>query len=150
MELKLQKRLAAGMLKCSPKKVWFDENHLDEIKEAITKADIRASINKGLIQIKPVKSASRTRARKDAVQKRKGRRKGQGTRKGRSTARLSKKEFWTNAIRAQRGLIRYLRDTEKISRNTYRNLYLKCKGGFFRSRRHIKLFIDERGLSKSK
>lgn len=147
MELKLQKRLAADVFGCSKKRVWLDEDHPDEIKEAITKADIRSLINKGIIQIKPAKVTSRGRARHKRSQKRKGRRKGHGSRKGTHTARLSRKDTWKNAIRAQRDLIKYLVGKGIITRKTYRMLYLKSKGGFFRSRRHIKLFIEERGLS---
>ena len=48
--MKTQKRLAAYILKCSPKKVKFDETKLEEIKEAITKADIRGLIAQGIIR----------------------------------------------------------------------------------------------------
>jgi hypothetical protein len=30
-----------------------------------------------------------------------------------------------------------------ITKLAYRELYLKSKGGYFRSRRHIKLYLDE-------
>ena len=35
MELKLQKRLASQLLKCSPKRIHFDAERLEDIKEAI-------------------------------------------------------------------------------------------------------------------
>lgn len=148
MELKLQKRLAAQVMKCSPKKVWFDDERLEDIKEAITKVDIRSMISKGLIRIKPVNSPSKGRARHRASQRRKGRMKGQGSKKGRATARLQDRDKWKNAIRAQRDLIKYLRKKGVISKKDHRMLYMKCKGGFFRSRRHIKLFLEEKGISK--
>ncbi|MBI2419008.1 MAG: hypothetical protein HYV28_14135, partial [Ignavibacteriales bacterium] len=47
---------------------------LDEIKEAITKIDIRNLINQGIIKGKPYVGTSRFRARKRLIQKRKGRR----------------------------------------------------------------------------
>ncbi|PIN86487.1 50S ribosomal protein L19e [Candidatus Woesearchaeota archaeon CG10_big_fil_rev_8_21_14_0_10_44_13] len=148
MELNVQKRIAADVLKCSAKRVWFDEDHLDEIKEAITKADLRSLISKGMIRIKPAKVTSRGRARHRRVQKSKGRRKGQGSRKGKAGARLARKDNWKNMIRAQRDLIKYLKEEQIISRKDYRMLYSKCKGGFFRSRRHIRLFIEEKNLAK--
>lgn len=148
MKLKVQKRIAAQIMKCSRRRVWLDENNLDDIKEAITKADIRSLITKGVIQMKPRKVASRGRARYRKLQKRKGRRKGQGKRKGKATARLSKKESWKSTIRAQRDLIKYLKSKGIISKKDYRMLYLRCKGGFFRSRRHIRLFIEEKGIAK--
>jgi large subunit ribosomal protein L19e len=148
MELKVQKKLAASVLKCSKSRIRFDSERLDEIKEAITKADIKALIIDKAISRKPVSSTSRFRARKKIVQKRKGRQKGAGSRKGKRTARLPKKRAWINQIRIQREFLKYLRDKKVVGKQVYRNLYLKCKGGFFRSKRHLKLYIDEHGLKK--
>lgn len=150
MELKVQKRLAAQILKCSRKRIWFDETRLDEIKEAITKEDIRDLISNGAIQIKHQRSHSRGRSRLIQIQKRKGKRKGHGSRKGRKTARSPKKEAWVNRIRSQRKLLKRLRKGNKISKRDYHELYRKCKGGFFRSTRHIKVYIEERGFIKKK
>src|SRR3989344_9238947 len=102
MELKIQKRLAAQILKCSPKRILFDQNRLDEIKESITKADLKSLIKDRAIIRKPVKGISRVRIRRRKVQKRKGRQKGPGSRKGKRTARLSKKREWINIIRIKR------------------------------------------------
>lgn len=146
MRLTVQKRLASQMLKCSEKRIIFDSDRLDEIKEAITKIDIRALIKKKAITRKPMKSVSRGRARKTRVQKIKGKQKGIGSRKGKKTARTPKKREWINKIRSQKKLLRLLKDKEVIDKKTYRVLYLKSKGGFFRSRRHIKLYIKEGGL----
>jgi len=148
MELKNQKRIAARILKCSRKRVWFDPDRLSDIKEAITKADIRPLIKEGCIVKVLPKGVSRGRARKIIIQKRKGRQKGHGSRKGKATARMSRKREWINKIRAQRMLLKELRDNKKISNKLYREFYLKSKGGFFRSRRHILLFIQEQGLEK--
>jgi len=63
MKLKLQKRIAAEVLNCSEQRVQFDVDRLDEIKEAITKADIRGLIIKKAITAKKVKGISRARAR---------------------------------------------------------------------------------------
>ena len=148
MELKVQKKLAASVLKCSKSRIRFDPERLEEIKEAITKVDIKSLIKDNAISRRPAKNTSRFRARKKLIQKRKGRQKGLGSRKGKSTARLPKKENWMNHIRKQREYLKYLRDKKVISRRVFRDLYLKCKGGFFRSKRHLKLYIDEHGLKK--
>jgi large subunit ribosomal protein L19e len=150
MKLKLQKKLAADVLKCSKNRIALDITRLDDIKEAITKADIRSLISEGAIKKKPTKSTSRVRARKIALQKRKGRRKGLGKRKGKKTARLSKKESWINRIRTQRQFLKELKDKDIISSAVYQQLYMKSKGGFFRSKRHIKLYIEEHKLATKK
>lgn len=146
MNLKNQKRIAADLLKTGTNRVWFDKDRLDKIKEAITKADIRALINDKAIQAKPVKGVSRGRARKNILQKRKGRKQGPGSRKGKKTSRLPRKRKWILLIRAQREFISSLKEKGMINNETYRDVYLKAKGGFFRSRRHIHLYLTDRGL----
>ncbi|MCK4522220.1 MAG: 50S ribosomal protein L19e [Nanoarchaeota archaeon] len=150
MKLKVQKRLAADVLRCSEKRVRFDPNRLDEIKESITKVDIKNLMIDKAIYCIPVKGVSRFRARKIKVQKSKGKRKGQGSRKGKATARLPGKKSWINKIRLQRGLLKTLKDNKIIDLKTYRELYAKAKGGFFRSKGHIKLYIEEHSLALKK
>ncbi|MBW2996083.1 50S ribosomal protein L19e [Candidatus Woesearchaeota archaeon] len=148
MKLKLQKRLASDILKCSEKRISFDQTRLEDIKEAITKLDIKSLITGGAIKAKPVKGVSRVRARKTALQKRKGKRKGPGSTKGRKTARLPKKKAWIGRIRIQRKFLKELRDKGLVSKSDYHALYQKSKGGFFRSKRHIKLYLEEHRLIK--
>jgi len=150
MKFKLQKKLAADVLKCSQKRVIFDKDRLADIKEAITKADIKSLVAGKAIRKRPVKGVSKARARVQLVQKRKGKRKGKGSRKGKRTSRLSKKAAWINSVRAQRNLLKDLRDKEIISKSNYQKLYRKSKGGFFRSRRHIKMYIEEHNLAKKR
>ena len=150
MNLKTQRRIAADLLKTGINRVKFDPEMLTEIKEAITKSDIRSLIKKGAIKAEAYQSQSRFRARKRLEQKRKGRRKGHGSRKGKKTARLPAKRIWIEKIRLQRKFLRLLKNKNLIITKDYRNLMLKAKGGFFRSKRHIKLFIEERSLIKEK
>ena len=148
MKLKLQKRLAAEVLNCSVKRIKLDPDRFEEIKEAITKADIKSMAKDKAIIRKPVKGVSRVRARKRIVQRRKGRQKGFGTRKGKKTSIVSRKTAWINKIRAQRKLLNELKEKDEVTKSIYRLLYLKAKGGFFRSRRHITLYIKEHKLNK--
>ncbi len=147
--LQTQRRLAARILKCGENRVRFDPDSLDDIKEAITKSDIRSLISNGIVTKKRVLNTSRFWARKTRLQKIHGRRKGLGSRKGKKTARLNPKRTWINKIRLQRNFIKSLKTTDKLSITHYHELYLKSKGGFFRSIRHLKLYINERGLLKN-
>ena len=94
MKLKTQKELSAGLLKCSKKRVIFDTERLEEIKEAITKEDLRGLIKDDAISAKPIKGVSRGRARKRQEQRKKGRQKGPSSKKGKKTARAPKKKEW--------------------------------------------------------
>lgn len=144
MKLNNQKRLAAQILKCSPKRIKFDTDRLRDIKEAITKIDIKGLIKDKAIIKMHARGVSRGRARKRLTQRRKGKQKGAGSKKGSRGARLPRKREWIDKIRAQRGLLKKLREKKIIDDKLYRELYLKSKGGFFRSKRHIKLYLEER------
>jgi len=146
MDLKKKKKMAAELLKCSKKKIVFDTNSLDEIKEAITKIDIKNLMKKKKIMLKDTKRKSNVRARIRKIQRRKGRQRGFGSRKGKKTARLSRKRIWINRIRIQRWLLKKLRNDKSIDNKIYQDLYLKAKGGFFRSRKHIMFYLDENRL----
>jgi len=137
-------------MKISPKKVKFTADALEDVKKAITRSDFR-----GLIAVKKIvksrkNQSSRARARKIATQKRKGRRKGSGSKKGSKHSIVSRKQQWMAKVRTQRVLLKDLRDKELISKNNYQSLYLKSKGGFFRNKRHIKLYIKEHNLIEEK
>jgi len=148
MRLTSQKRIAGSVLKCSVKRIHFDPEHLNDIKEAITKQDMRELINANIVQKRQIKGISRARANKILKQKRKGRKKGYGSRKGTKTARLPRKEAWMAKIRAQRNYIKTLREKKKIDTALFRDLYMKSKGGYFRNVRHIQFYLTERGIIK--
>lgn len=147
--MNIQKRLASQVLKASHKRVKFDNQRLADIKEAITKIDIRQLINEGAITKIQEKGVSRARARKIQKQKAKGRRSGTGSRKGKGTSRLPRKTLWMNTIRSQRAFIKELKDKNAIPNEVYRELYSKTKGGFFRSTRHIKIYLEDNKLFSS-
>ena len=73
VSLKLQKRLAASVLKCGERKVWLDPNEINEIKLANSRRNIARLHQDGFIVKKPsvVHSRSRVTLRNEA--KRKGR-----------------------------------------------------------------------------
>lgn len=146
MNLANQKRISAEMLGTGKSKVWFDPDKLDDIKEAITKRDIKGLIKKKIIQRRPELGHSRVRANKRLVQKRKGRQQGPGSRKGSMFARLSRKKTWMILVRKQRALLRELKEKDLIDVSTNRDVYMKIKGGYFRNVRHIKLYLTEHKL----
>jgi len=147
--LDVQRRLAAQILKCGTNRVKFDPGRLEDIKEAITKTDIRSLISNGAISKKRLLNTSKFWSRKRKEQKINSRQKGFGSRKGKKTARLKPKREWINKVRLQRSFIKSLRDKKLISIMGYHELYAKSKGGFFRSLRHLKLYTKERELTKN-
>ncbi len=147
--MKVQRRLASELLKCGSERVWFDPEHLSEIGRAITREDIRRLIAKGFIKKKPARGTSRARARVLAEKRRKGRRKGHGSRKGTKSARFPRKKRWMLKIRAQRRFLRELKEKGELGK-LYRKLYLMAKGGVFRSKAHLKMVLDQMKGGKSR
>lgn len=138
----LQKKLAAKVLKVGKSKVWLDPAQKKDIEAAITKIDIRKLIQKGYI--KALKSKPRMPKEK------KKKRRGAGSRKGSKFAKLKAKERWMSTVRPLRRMLKELRKTEQIDRRTYRKLYLLVKGGMFRSRSHLKIYLEQHGILKKK
>jgi len=141
-----QKRMAAEIMKCGTSRVKITTNK--EVEEALTREDVRNLIRKGFIKKIQKRGSSRAAARKTLAQKKKGRRKGMGSRKGSKRARISRKEQWMRNVKIMRKLIKELRDTGRIERRDYRRLYLRVKGGMFRNRKHIMLYLKEHELLK--
>ena len=146
--MNLQKKLAAKMLGCSPQRICVKPEILVQAKEAITRADVRSLLKKGVITQKPIQGIAHGRFRKRLAAYRKGRRHRAGSRKGGAYARTPRKQKWISLIRAQRALLKRLHARNHIPTNVYRTLYTKAKGGFFRSTRHLKLYIEEQGFMK--
>jgi len=73
VSLKLQKRLAASVLKCGQRKIWLDPNEINEISLANSRRNVARLHKDGLIIKKPVVVHSRARVALRNEAKRKGR-----------------------------------------------------------------------------
>ena len=73
VSLKLQKRLAASVLKCGQRKIWLDPNEINEISLANSRRNVARLHRDGLIIKKPTVVHSRARVHLRNEAKRKGR-----------------------------------------------------------------------------
>jgi len=149
MDLSLQKRLASEILGVGKDRIWIDPNKIQEISKALSRSDILDLIDKGIIRVKQVKGQSRTWANYIKEQKKKGRRKGPGSKKGSKNARSGKKEQWIKRIRAIRKLLRELKEKKIIDKRLYRELYKRAKSNEFKSKRAVLIYLKDLGILKS-
>jgi len=137
MNLKNQRMIAAKLLKVGVNRVMFNQARLTDAAEALTREDVRSLIKNGVITARPEKATSRSRAKKLAAQKRKGRRKGYGKRSGKKKTRQHGKESWIKKVRALRDELRKLKKERKVDKTQYRKIYRQIKGNLYHSRRHL-------------
>jgi len=147
LTLKTIKRLAAQILKVGERRVRIDPEQYDKVSSAITKEDVRRLINDGVITVKQKKGISKGRKRMVQRQKRRGLRRGAGSRKGHRA--LKAKDAWIKRVRALREFLVELRKRRIITKNTYRKLYLMVKSNVFKSRAQLKSYISEKKLGRT-
>ena len=141
--LRLQKRLAASVLKCGKNRLWLDPNESNEISLANSRMSIRKLVKDGLIMKKNITIHSRSRARRHLESKRLGRHTGAGKRKGTRESRMPQKVLWIRRQRVLRRLLRKYRAAKKlISINITNSIWLQKVTNSKTRKYLLRLFIS--------
>jgi len=127
MKLDLKKKLAANTLKVGKDKVKFDNSRLDEIKEAITRQDIRDLKASGVIYIK------QPLGRKKNVKRKHRRRVGKVKKKVKT-----RKQDYVKMTRKLRNYLKELKKQGKIESEDYKDMRKKIRNRIYKSKRNLK------------
>lgn len=136
----IQKKMAGKILKTGISRVWLNPEKMNDIEKAITKWDIRKLIKKGDIKTLPEKIRVRVVVKKN--------KRGPGSRKGKKYAIVPRKRRWISLVRPQRRMLKELKGAGQLDNANYRKLYNLVKGGMFRSRAHLRLYIEQNNMMK--
>jgi len=148
MDTNAQKRLAAKVMKVGVSRVRIIDQK--EADEAITRNDIRRLIVKGVITKINKRGTSRQYSGYRLSQKKKGRRVGKGSLKGRKFSKKKAKDHWMGRVRAQRRMLKEMRDDNIIELAHYRKLYYMVKGGAFRNKNHLLYYMKSNEIIKER
>ncbi len=130
MNLSNKRTLAAKALKVGKNRVVFNSEGISEIKEAITKQDIKDLVREGIISIKPVKGRKKVKKRKT--------KRGYGKIKKKVNKR---KQEYVKITRKLRKYIMELRNKGEIERELYWDLRKKIKMRNFKSRANLREYL---------
>ena len=144
-----QRLLSARLLKCGLHRIWMSPDQLSDIALALTADDVKKLIADGTIRKKQKLGTSRGRTRVRNEKIKRNQMKGPGNRKGPKKAGNPRKEQWMNRIRPQRRYLKALRDKGMLDKSDYRKIYMKAKGGQYRSVSYLRNQLEEGNLIKT-
>ena len=144
--LSSQRRLAAKILKVGRNRIWIDPERIEDVESAITREEIKTLIHEKIIASLPQKGVSRGRAKTIREKKRKGRRKGPGSRCGSGFSKISRKEVWMTKIRSLRKKLRELKTSRVIAETTYTKMYRMAGSGRFESVADLERYLKANDL----
>lgn len=126
MNLKTKKELAARTFGVGKERVLFVNERLDEIKEAITKQDMKDLLKDGAVKIKEIKGRKSSKRKSSRSQ-------------GNVRKRVNKrKKNYIIMTRKLRKHVAHLKGKGELSRDEVKELRKKIRNKAFKSKNHMK------------
>jgi len=130
MNLGKKKSLATRTLKVGKERIVFLRSRMDEIKEAITKNDIRSLQKEGAIIIKDIKGRKKI--------KKKSKNKGTGNVRKKVNKR---KQEYVKMTRKLRNYVAEMKKQGKLSKEEIEDIRKKIRNKVFKSKAHLKEYV---------
>ncbi len=132
MSVKLTKRVASSLLKRGRNSIRIKEDAIETATKAITREDVRDMIKKGEVYAKPKKKVQSLYGKLLSKKRKKGRARGPGRKRGTLKARTG--DLYIKKIRAQRRIIKKMKEDKIIDNQVFKKFYALAKGGSFNSK----------------
>ncbi|AIC14251.1 50S ribosomal protein L19e [Nitrososphaera viennensis] len=143
VNIRKKRELVARILGVGVNRVRFEPDKLEDVADSITRDNIRSLVKSGAIWTVKPKGTSRGRAEEKRSVWKKMHGKGQGSKKGKKTARVGKKEVYVVRVRSMRYHLRVMKERKDITNEIYWNLYKQVNGGHVRSLAHLRDLVKE-------
>ena len=131
MNLLSKKKLAAKTLNIGIGRIYLDENRREEIKEAITRQDIKDLVESGAISIKEIKGQKKNVKRNN--------RRRAGKRKIKVNTR---KQDYVKITRKLRSYVNELKKQGLIDNEKYKEIRKNIRNKLFKSKRQLKESLE--------
>lgn len=131
MNLNKKKILAAKILGVGKNRIIFNVANLAEIKEAITRQDMKSLYMEGIISIRPIKGRKSVKRRK--------------TRRGFGKIRkkvVNRKQIYVKITRKLRSYLKLLKNSGVINRELYWKIRKKIKMREFKSKASLREYLN--------
>ena len=131
VNLRAKKRLVSRIVGVGINRVRFDNDHLDDVADAITRDDIKSftGTSRGRAKIKKIQASKRgTKS---------------GSKKGTKGARKGKKTVYVKKVRALRYILKISKDRKEITNESFKAIYKKIGGNTIRNKAHLRTVIAE-------
>jgi large subunit ribosomal protein L19e len=146
MSVKFTRRVAGEILERGVSKIRIKPDAVPEAKKAITRDDVRVLIKNGSIYAVKAKHNISAYSKVLHEKRQKGRRRGQGRRKGTTAARGGLLEY-KKKIRGQRRVLHALKEEKLIDNLKFKRYYALVKGGNFSTKASLLSHIKNDGVT---
>lgn len=135
------KRLASDILGVGESKIRIKPEDVGRAESALTREDVRALIKDKIVYVKRKPGFKVLNRRRKKLS---------GSRRGSMNTRTPEKGKWMTNVRAQRKYLAQLVSEGSLDKKQKRRVYLRIKGGSFKGKKAMLMYLQEAGLYREK